>query len=560
MNAGKAIAYMFKEYGSKYMFGMPGGQHYPIYLGIDSYAPDIQHIHFRCEKDAAFAAMAYAMVTGKPGLCDGTVGPGAMNLVPGIAEAWAASIPVIAISGDVPTAQKGKWAAQECNMTEIMPSITKKVIRVERVDKIPESVREAYRLATTGRPGPIHLIIPADILQMDHNFRADLYVEKDCSVFPARRPGADPAEVQKAVDVILKAKKPVILAGGGVITSGASDELIELAELLCAPVATSMMGKGSINEDHPLSIGAAYAFANPKLVYGLRGHELMAETDLAIFVGTRADDQATGSWHFPKPGTPTVHIDIDPKEIGRNYLVSVGIVADAKLGLRALVDALEQQGENKAYKETGRYKQIRSVMDAWHKTVAPKINSDEIPITGHRIVKEIQNVLNEEGILVTGASFVPYYASGFYSFLKAGRSFISPRGMGSLGSGLAFTIGAKLGAPDRQVIGLGGDGDFAMAMHELETMKRANVKATFVLLNNSCLGQIVECCKPSITGQYGQVDYVKIAEAHGCLGIRVSEPDKLKDALLQAEASDLPALIEVISAVELPTTLGSAVV
>ncbi len=152
MNAGKAIAYMFKEYGSKYMFGMPGGQHYPIYLGIDSYRPDIQHVHFRCEKDAAFAAMAYAMVTGRPGLCDGTVGPGAMNLVPGIAEAYAASIPVIAISGDVPTAQKGKWAAQECDMTGIMPSITKKVIRVERVDKIPESVREAYRLATTGRP------------------------------------------------------------------------------------------------------------------------------------------------------------------------------------------------------------------------------------------------------------------------------------------------------------------------------------------------------------------------------------------------------------------------
>ena len=558
MNAGKAVAVMFKQYGARYMFGMLGGQHYPIYVGISQLSPDIQHIGFRCEKCAAFAATAYALVTGHPGLCDGTVGPGATNMVSGVAEAWAASVPLIAVSGDVPTSDVGKWAAQECDMAGMMRSFTKRVIRVERADKIPESVRAAFRIATSGRPGPVHLIFPADVLAADTDFGDSLYVETECGVYPSRRPGPDPAVIARATDAILSASNPVILAGGGVLSSGASQELIDLAELLCAPVATSMMGKGSIPEDHPLSIGAAVTFYSPETVYQLRGHRLMAEADLAIFVGTRTDEPATGKWRMPPPGTPCVHIDIDPQEIGRNYPVAAGVVADAKLGLRALVDSLRARVEPRPLEEQPRYQEIRREVTEWREAVEPKLNSPEVPITGHRVVREIQRVLDPEGILVTDASLVPYYSAGFFDVRRAGRAFVSPRGLGSLGAGLPFTIGAKLAAPDRQVIGIGGDGGFAMAVHEMETMRRAEVNAVFVVLNNSCLGYGVMTLEPAVSLHFEPVDYAKAAEAFGCLGMRVEKPEELGEALRVALAADRPAVVEVISATEMPTLAGAA--
>lgn len=561
MNAGKAVAVMFKEYGARYMFGMPGGQHYPIYVGISELSPDIQHIGFRCEKCAAFAAYAYALVTGRPGLCDGTVGPGATNMVSGVAEAWAASVPLIAVSGDVLTAHVGKWAAQECDMTGMMRSFTKEVIRVERTDKIPEAVRAAFRIATTGRPGPVHLIFPADVLAADYDFRDSLYVEPECGVYPARRPGPDPAAIARATDAILAAAKPVLFAGGGVLSSGASQELIELAELLCAPVATSMMGKGSIPEDHPLSIGAAFTFWLPECVYNLRGHKLMAEADLVVFVGSRTDEAATGVWRMPRPGTPCVHIDIDPHEIGRNYPVVAGVVADAKLGLRALVESLRERIQPRPLEAQARYHEIHRTVAEWREVVRPKLNSSEVPITGHRVVREIQGVLDREGILVTDASLVPYYSAGFFDVHRAGRAFVSPRGLGSLGAGLPFTIGAKLGAPERQVVGIAGDGGFAMALHEMETMRRAKVVAVFVVLNNSCLGQGVATLKPGVPAvslYYGPVHYAKAAEAFGCLGIRVERPENLRDALQVALAADRPALVEVMAATEMPTSDGAA--
>jgi acetolactate synthase-1/2/3 large subunit len=549
---------MFKEYGARYMFGMVGGQHYPIYVGISELSPDIQHVGFRCEKCAAFAAYAYALVTGRPGLCDGTVGPGATNMVSGVAEAWAASVPLIAVSGDVPTSDVGKWAAQECDMTGIMRPFTKKVLRVERPDKVPESVRAAFRIATTGRPGPVHMIFPADVLAADCDFRDSLYIEPECGVYPARRPAPDPAAIARATDAILAADKPVLFAGGGVLSSGASQELVELAELLCAPVATSMMGKGSIPEDHPLSVGAAVTFYTPEAVYQLRGHRLMAETDLAIFVGTRTDEAATAKWRMPPPGTPCVHLDIDPHEIGRNYPVVAGLVTDAKLGLRALAESLRSHIQSRPLEAQARYNEIRQAVAGWRQVVSPKLNSSEVPVTGHRVVREIQSVLDPEGILVTDASLVPYYSAGFFDVGRAGRAFISPRGLGSLGAGLPFTIGAKLAAPERPVIGIGGDGGFAMSLHELETMKRAKVNAVFVVLNNACLGYGVMTLEPAVSLHFEPVAYAKAAEAFGCFGIRVERPEELGDALRVALAADCPAVVEVIAATEMPTSEGAA--
>lgn len=559
MITGKAVATMFRDYGVRYMFGMPGGQHFPIYAGIYDLRPEIDHLGFHCEKNAAFAAYAYALVSGRPGICDGTVGPGVTNLVSGVAEAWAASVPVIAVSGDVPTASVGKWAAQEVDMRAVLRPFTKAVLRAERADKIPEIVRMAFRTATTGRPGPVHLIFPADIIGAEHEFGESLYVESECGHFPARRPAPDPEAIARAKDVILRAQNPVVFAGGGVLSSGASAELIELAELLGAPVATSMMGKGSIPEDHPLAIGAAVTFFNPRMVYQLRGHKIMAQADLAIFIGSRTDEAATAMWKMPRPGTPCIHIDIDPTEIGRNYPVAAGVVADAKLGLRALVDALKSRNPQAAVAEHPQTAKIQQAVTQWREAVRPKLNSSEVPITGHRVIHEIQNVLDTAGILVTDASLVPYYAAAFYDVRRAGRAFVSPRGLGSLGSSLPMTIGAKLAAPERPVLGFGGDGGLAMAIAELETLKRAGVKnVAYVVLNNSCLGYGVMTLRPILSQYYEPMNYAQAAEAFGCLGLRVEQPDHLREALETALAADRPALVEVISAVEMPTAVGGA--
>ena len=561
MKAGLAVAQMFRDYGARYMFGMPGGQHWPIYAGIAELRPAIDHVSFRSEKDAAFAAFAYALVTGRPGICDGTVGPGATNLVSGVAEAWAASIPVVAVSGDVPTAGVGRWAAQEIDMRQVLRQFTKGVFRAERVDKIPELVRAAFRLATSGRPGPVHLVFPADLIAAEHDFGDALYVEPENGVFPARRSAPDPAAVERAIDVIVESKRPVLFAGGGVLSSGASAELQEFAELTGIPVATSMMGKGSIPEDHRLALGAAVTFFTPACTYQMRGHEEMAATDLAILVGTRTDEAATAGWRMPRPGTPCIHLDIDPAEIGRNYPVRVGLVGDAKLGLRALIDAYRRRSSSGVVPPRGdRAPQLARAVERWRAAVEPKLTSAEVPITGHRVVRELQAALDPTAIIVTDASLVPYYTGAFFDLRRSGRSFVSPRGLGSLGSSVPMMIGAALAAPDRQVVAFGGDGGFAMAVGELETAVRSGIRAVYVLLNNSALGYGVMTQGPDISQRYVPVRYAEAAEAFGCLGIRVEDPADLAGAIRTALASDRPALIEVISAIEMPTSAGAAII
>jgi acetolactate synthase-1/2/3 large subunit len=544
---------MLRDYKVRYVLGMPGGQHFPIYAGIAALRPAIDHVGFRCEKNAAFAAYAYAQVTGKPGICDATVGPGVTNLASGIAEAWAASIPVIAISGDVPTWAVGKWAAQEMDTRSVLRPFTKAVLRVERADKIPETIRMAFRLATSGRPGPVHLIFPADILA-DEIQGADLAVEERCSVFPSQRPGADPRAIVEASELLVAAQRPLLFAGGGVLTSGASGELIALAELLSAPVATSMMGKGSIPEDHPLSLGAAVTFNGPQLTYQMRGHRIVAESDLVVFVGTRTDEAATAMWTMPRPGIRAIHIDIDPAEIGRNYPVDVAIVADAKLALQALLDEL--RGRALATDRTERHQAVLHASQEWRRAVRPKLESNEVPITGHRVVRELRAVLDSDAVLVTDASLVPYLAAAFVDARRAGRTFVSPRGLGSLGSSLPMVIGAKLGAPERTVVGFGGDGGFAMALAELETARRSGLKVTYVLLNNSALGYSAMTLEPDISMHFEPVAYADVAKAFGWLGLQVHHPDELADALRVALQADEPALVEVVSAIELPTTAG----
>lgn len=564
LTGGQAVARMFRDYGIKYMFGIPGGQTYPIYLGIHELEPEIRHILFRCEKCAAMAADAYARITGKPAVCDATVGPGATNLVSGVAEAFGASSPLIAVTSNIHTWMIGKNANQEADAFNALKPFTKASFYVNRTDKIPEIIRMAFRLVTSGRPGPVHLDFPADILEAEMDFGNNLYVEPEYSQVPARRVAPDPTTVVEAADTILKAERPLIFAGGGVILSRAFDELRQLAELLAIPVTTSIMGKGAIPEDHPLSIGASCTFYDPERIFVSRAPGLMRDADLVIFVGHRTEQYSTADWLMPHPGVPVVHIDIDPKEIGRNFPVVVGVVGDARLSLQALLKVLCKRVAERDRRKKARTRTIQQAVKAWHAAVAPAMSSDAMPITPHRIIKEINEFIDSDAIFVTDAGLASVWGPTFFNVRKAGRVFLSPRGLAGIGNGLPATIGAKLAAPDRQVIGFGGDGAFILSLHELATMRQAGVDATYVVSNNQCYAygrKIYENLQvPVISHDLGEFNYANIAKAFGCFGIRVERPEDIRSALEAARNSGLPAVVEVMTAVEFPTRAAGIVV
>jgi len=556
ITGGQAVARMLRDYGVKYMFGVPGGQTYPIYLGIHELEPDIRHVLFRCEKCAAMAADAYGRVIGRPGVCDATAGPGATNIVSGVAEACGASSPLIAVTSDVYTWMIGKNANQEADLIPMLKPFTKASFYVNRTDKIPELIRMAFRIATTGRPGPVHLDFPADILEGQMDFGSNLYVEPTYSRVPAQRVAPDPAAVAVVADVILRAERPLIFAGGGVIHSAAFAELAELAELLACPVTTSSMGKGAISEDHPLSIGVTTFAYHPERLLLTRAPQLVRSADLVIFIGHRTEQLSTVDWTAPAPGTPVVHVDVDPREIGRNYPVAAGLVGDAKLALRALVAELRSRVPQRDWHHAPRTLATQTAVEAWQEAIGSKMHSDETPITAHRVLQEINQFADRDAIFVCDAGLASFWTAIFLQTHVTGRVFVSPRGMAGIGTGLPFTIGAQLAAPGRQVIGFGGDGGFAMSIHELETMRRAGANATYVLLNNTCFGYGTQVNRnagiPIVSHSFVPVNYADAARAFGCFGIRVERPDQIRPALQAARESGLPALVEVTAAVELP--------
>ncbi|MCX6030524.1 MAG: thiamine pyrophosphate-binding protein [Chloroflexi bacterium] len=557
LTGGQAVARMLRDYGVRYMFGIPGGQTYPIYLGIHELEPDIQHVLFRCEKCAAMAADAYARVTGRPAVCDAIAGPGATNIVSGVAEAFGASSPLIAITSDVYTWMIGKNANQEADLITMLRPFTKGSFYVNRTDKIPELIRMAFRIATTGRPGPVHLDFPADILEGQMDFGSNLYVEPAYSRVPAQRVAPDPAAVAEVASVILKAKRPLIFAGGGVIHSAAYAELRDLAELLACPVTTSSMGKGAISEDHPLSIGVTAFVYHPERLMLSRAVQLVRDADLVIFVGHRTEQFSTIDWTVPAPGTPVVHIDIDPREIGRNYPVAAGLVGDAKLALAALTAELRGRLPRHDWRTAPRTLETQTAVEAWREAIGAKMHSDEVPITAHRILEEINRFADRDAIFACDAGLASFWTAVFLQSHGTGRALVSPRGMAGIGTGLPATIGAQLAAPGRQVIGFGGDGGFAMSIHELETMRRTGANATYVLLNNTCFGYGTQVLRnsnvPIVSHNFAPVNYADAARAFGCFGIRVEHADELSGALRAARESGLPALVEVITGVELPT-------
>jgi acetolactate synthase-1/2/3 large subunit len=544
MKGAEALLKSLKEYEVRHIFGLPGDTSVPLYDALYEMRSEIGHIMTRDERGASFMADAYARVSFRPGVCDAPSGGGALYMLPGIAEAYGSSIPVVAITTDIPAGETGKGTLTELDQQALFAPITKWTVLVTDSRRIPEMVRKAFRVATGGRPGPVHLGIPKDVLE--GKVEAEIRAETECSTYPSRRTHPDPTAVAKAADLLVRAGRPVMVVGGGAVVSQAWGEVAELAELIGFPVGTTLTGKGAVREDHPLSLGVvgdngARPYAN----------RVVEEADLVLFVGCKTGSVSTRRWRIPRPGTRIVQIDVDPTEVGKNFETEVGVVGDAKFALRDLIDRAKTVLKRRAIKNVSRVAEIRAFAKEWLDQVAPKMRSESIPIKPQRVMKELRETLPKDSLVVADAGTGTSFGAAYLDNLQPGRSFICFRAHGGLGYAVPGAIGAKLAAPHRTVIGLSGDGGFAFSVGELETARRAKIPFTVIVFNNGSFGWIKTLQRLYYGERYMSVDfsdldYAKVARSFGCRGIRVERPNEVREALKTAFSSGEPTIIDIV--------------
>ncbi len=565
MRGSQAVVEMLKAHRVKYVFGLPGDTSMPLYEALYQAQDEITHVLTRDERSASFMADVYARVSFRPGVCEAPSGAGATYLAPGVAEAHASSIPLIALTTDTPLSGEGKNVLTALNQEALFAPITKWCTLVKKADLIPDIVRRAFRLTTSGRPGAVQITLPNDVLD-EELAHASLHGDENCAVYPAYRTRPD-AAVQQAAELLLQAERPVIVAGGGVVTSQAWAELTVLAEALSIPVGTSITGKGSIAEDHPLSIGVVGG--NGGRDYANR---LVVEADLILYAGCKTDSVTTINWTLPAPeaGKTVIHLDVDPQEIGNNYPTAVGLVGDAKLALADLLAAVQAWTERSerpkglpGRNDDARLASLRQTWTErserlkaeWWAAAQAKMNSPAVPIKPLRVIKELAERLPGNSVIVADAGTpTPFTAAYFIS--RAGRQVIIPRGYGGLGYAIPGVVGAKLARPEATVVGLMGDGSFSMSVGELETIARLKLPLTIIQFNNACFGWIKVLQNLYHEGRYFSVDFstdtdhAKIAQGFGLRGVRVDRPEEIGPAIREALASDVATFIDIVTECE----------
>jgi acetolactate synthase-1/2/3 large subunit len=509
---------LLKE-GVKIIFGYPGGAVIPLYDVLYE-TPEIKHILTRHEQAAAHAADGYARATGGVGVCIVTSGPGATNLVTGIATAYMDSIPLVVLTGQVPTSMIGNDAFQEANITGITYSITKHNYLVKDVNDLPRVLKEAFYIARTARPGPVLIDLPKNVLTGETS--VPYPEEVQIRSYNPNYEG-NPKQIRRAAEAIDKSERPVIYAGGGVISSGASSKLAEFARCTNIPVTTTLMGLGSFSEDDPLSLkmlgmhGTRYA------------NYAVSDTDLLIAVGARFDDRITGKISEFASHAKIIHIDIDPTAISKNVRVDIPIVGDAKNILSQLL-SVTKKGKKR---------------ESWHQKIQEwkrkyplkyKLNGDLKP---QYIVEMIYKVTKGKAIIATEVGQNQMWAAQFYQYTRP-RTFISSGGLGTMGYGFPASIGAQIGRPEKIVFDIAGDGSFQMNIQELATVANYKVPVKIAILNNGYLGMVRQWQQLFYESRYSQVnleghpDFVKVAQAYGVEGVRVTKPEQVEPALKKA--------------------------
>ena len=540
MTGAKALIEALERQKVTTIFGILGGAILPVYDELCG-NKNIRHILARHEQGAAHAAEGYARASGRPGVCMATSGPGATNLVTGIANAYMDSSPVIALTGQVPskgvnsTYMIGRDAFQEADIIGITTPITKYNFQPRSVAEIPRMVNTAFYIATTGRPGPVLIDLPKNVQaeQGEVEFNNKIYSRGYTVVCEP-----DLAQVSVAVDLLANAQQPIILAGGGVITSNASEELLNTSEFLMAPVATTFMGKGAIPEIHPMSVGNIGMHGNPA------ANRLLSEADVLLAVGTRFSDRATANIDTFAAGAKKIHIDVDPAEIGKNIDVDVPIVGDAKTTLNIIFVALTKKLQKKA--DTQWAKRVKEVKEKLN-PLERDIPKDIVPKT---LLLELRKLLPENTIVTTEVGQNQMWSALYFKALKP-RTFISSGGLGTMGFGFPAALGAKVACPDRAVVDIAGDGSFIMTEQELACSVTENIPVIVIVLNNSVLGMVAQWQRLLYGKRYMAVhlgktpDFVKLAEAYGAQGFRVGSIAEFQKAVKTGLKSKVTTVIDV---------------
>ena len=535
LSGAKALVKSLEDQGVETIFGIPGGAILPVYDAL--YDSKIRHILVRHEQCAAHAADGYARASGRTGVCMATSGPGATNLVTGIATAYMDSSPIVAITGQVPRSMIGRDAFQEADIIGIATPITKYAFQIQSPGEVQAVVEQAFHLASKGRPGPVLIDFPIDIQKAegdpDLNPRAGL-LERYKGVFEPH-----PLQIKRAAELLLNARKPVILAGGGVILANASEELRMLSEYLLIPVAVTLMGKGSFPENHPLFLGRI----------GMHGsaaaNKLISEADVILAVGTRFSDRSVGRFEDFGRGSRIIHVDIDAAEIGKNVKPHIPIVADAKKALAAIYEAVKKLSKKLESSEwVRRIKEVKEELESGSA-------GDRRDLSPRNVIREVRRLLPADGIVTTGVGRNQMWAAMYFEVYSP-RTFITSGGLGTMGFGFPASLGAKVAKPSSIVVDIDGDGSFLMTERELATSIVAEIPVIVVIMNDGWLGMVKywqdlfygrKYCATCL--KRGCPDFVKLAEAYGAYAARPRSLEEFSKAFKEAMGGDRTTVIDI---------------
>ena len=500
------------------------------------------------EKAAAYMADGYARASGKPGICMAQQ-IGASNLAAGLRDGFMACSPMVAITGGSVSGSRYRHAYQEIEDFSQFDAVTKFSAQVDDVKRLPDLMRQAFRAATSGAPGPAHLRLSGLHGGAIGDMETELapLVEEPFTRVPAFRPEPEPARVRDALALLAKAQRPIIVAGGGVVSSGAQAELIELAEKLQIPVATSLNAKAAILDKHPLATGVVGVYSR------ICANQAVSEADLVFFIGSHTGGQVTVSWKVPAVGTQVIQLDIDAEELGRNYPNTVSLLGDAKATLKHMIAAAQRKTPESAKTWVGRVQQL---VAEWRAAEEPMLNSDAVPMRPERICREISQALPADGVVVSDTGHSGMWTGQMIEFTHPTQRYI--RCAGSLGWGLPGALGVKCALPDKPVVCFTGDGGLYYHMAELETAARHGINLVVVVNNNSSLNQEIPLVDAAYKGKSGalsgeiwrfqkSVDFSKVAETLGCAGFRVDKPGQLKELLPRAFAMGRPVVIDAVT-------------
>jgi acetolactate synthase-1/2/3 large subunit len=552
MRGAEALVQMLLEYKVEVIFGVPGDTSLLFYEAIYDASPKIRHIMARDERSASFMADAYARISYKPGICECPSGAGALYSVPGVAEAHASSIPVILFTSDISLADEGRGAITALDHHKLFEPITKWSSFLKQTDKIPETIRRAFRVATTGRPGAVHLAFPQEVLGGPFQLgRQAIFAEAECIDYPAYRTRGGQKVLEEAVTHLLKAVRPVIIAGGGANHSQAHAEVLALSEWLAAPVVTTISGQGIMPDDHPLALGVVgdngfHPYAN----------QAVEEADLLLYVGCKRGSVSTIRWTLPsyQPTRRIIQIDLDPLQLSNNFANTLDIAGDARLVLKDLLQLLAREGKSR--KPSPWVEALNRIRSRFWEEAEAALHSDAVPIKPERIVHALNQRLPSPSIVIADAGTPTPYITRFLKLQGGGSRFLIPRSYGGLGYAIPAAVGAYFARPEARVVGLFGDGSMGMSAGELETLARLNIPAVLIHFNNGCFGwikalQALHCDSKFLSVDFNAGNMAQVAEGFGLRAFHVEKPDELEKALDAAFSYRGPVFLDVVTAPEI---------